>query len=121
MYTLIDSNSEINEMLKGRPAIIKKLLQLSSLTEEEFIEDEIHTLKFALFNVIGDYMTLTKNPHDKEKINRYLEAHISDLTEVPKHYGELLVKMIKTETFNANRMQKTLDTLQRDLTKYKPK
>ena len=114
---MTDSNSEIKEILKGRPAIIKGFIQLNSLNEKEFIEDEIHRLKFALLNVIKDYMSLAENPHEPEKINRYIEAHISDLTEVTMNYGELMVKMIKTEIFNADRIQKTLDMLQRELTK----
>ena len=112
IYSLIDYNSEVQEMLRGRPVIIKGRVQLNSLDEGEYIREWIHTLTFALLNIIKDYLALGKNPQDDVKINRYIEAHISDLAEVTKYHGELMTKMIGTGTLDNNRMWKAVDKLQ---------
>lgn len=116
-YSLNNSNLEVQEMLRGTPVIIKGRVQLSSLEEGEYIKEWVHTLTFALLNIIKDYLVLGKNPQVDVKINRYIEAHMSDLSNATKYHGELMTKMIKTGTFDSDRMWKAVDKLQREVMK----
>lgn len=58
---------------------------------------------------------------EDERISRYIEAHISDLVEVTKYYGEFMIKMIGTGTLDYDKMWKAVDKLQRGVTTYRLK
>ena len=115
MYSLTPSNPGVMAMLGLGRVIRKGQVQLSSLDEEEFIEEWIHTLKFTLLNIIKDYLAISENANNVENLTRYLEAHFSDLTEVTKYHGELMVNMMNKKTLNSAKMGTAVDNFQREL------
>ncbi len=101
IYSLERDNPHVNALLDR--IIIRERVELKTLSEQEFLDIWIESLKFTLLNIIQCYMQIGEG--DKElksrgtgamvPIENFLVGYISDLVEVCKYHGEFLAKGIK--------------------------
>ncbi len=119
IYSLIRSNPEVMQKLTYRRVLTRGRVQLNSLGGERFIGHWIHSIKFALLNIIKYYIELGENQQDAERMNRDLDTHLSDLLEVTKYYGEFMAKRIRAGTLESTEIWEDMERLRLEIMDYK--
>jgi hypothetical protein len=77
---------------------IKKRIVLNELDEEGFITEWVNSLEFSFLNILQDFLLIGEAKEDmgkKERLQRFLKAHIQDIIDTLTFQGEALVERVK--------------------------
>ncbi len=97
--------------LLNRVRILRKI-KLSGLDAEEFLMQWIRSIEFAFLNVIQDYIQMGAGVTELKSragghtrpIEKFLEEHLSDMSEVYQFYGEFLSDRIRRGEIEPEKM-----------------
>lgn len=117
VYELNEESEYVQEMLgwkteHGTVVRIERYTNLNRLNEGKFIANWLNSIKFAFLNIVQDYMVLGKGTKELRRrgngatqpIERFLEAHLSDMVDIAQLYGEILAERIQREELDPKKV-----------------
>lgn len=130
IYSLNKDNDYVMQIL-GHVRVCG-LIDLTKLNEEEFVTDWLNSIKFTFLNVLQDYMVIGEGVKELQRkedrytisIERIMEAHLSDMIETTRKYGQSLVQRIERKELEPNKIwgirNRLLDDIRAGLKATKP-
>jgi len=135
VYSLITSNPYVAQIMgyPSRPGgpvvIVKQRLKMHELSEEEFVDAWISSVKFALLTIIQDFTSLGEiemrreageiQPGEADErvkmLRNFIDAHVSDLTSMTIWHGEAMVEEVRNGAFKPEKMLAARDLLLRQI------
>ena len=117
IYSLERNSPHVKELL-GR-IIIHERVELNTLSEQEFIDTWIESMKFSLLNLIQIYMQIGKGVKELRNIDtgvmvpieNFQVEYVSDLVGVCKYYGGHLAEGVKNGVFDSDLVWKARNDL----------
>ena len=102
IYRVLKGNPEVDALLK-RLIILRGAIELPALSEKEYLDVWIESVKFALLNIFQMYMEMGKGDTEKKSmgtgamvpIEDLLSEHLADLVGVCRFYGVALASGIE--------------------------
>ena len=108
IYSLNHHSPYVMKMLRrGRTRMLRRV-DLSMLYEEESVSMCLDSVNLSFLNILQDYMLMGEVSEESVKnMHSFLEAHLSDLAEVTRNYGELMIDRIRSGSLKSEKIWET--------------